>query len=95
MSERWWHPRRPIRSSSASGATDYERPAASEALHDAQRVARSHDLRRTAALGMASISIPPHVIEAVLNHISGAKAGVVGTYNVYAYEPEKKAALER
>ena len=56
---------------------------------------RLHDLRRTAALGMASNSIPPHVIEAVLNHISGAKAGVAGTYNVYAYEPEKKAALEK
>jgi integrase len=56
---------------------------------------RLHDLRRTAALGMASITVPPHVIEAALNHISGAKAGGAGTYNVYAYEPEKKSALER
>jgi hypothetical protein len=31
----------------------------------------------------------------VLNHISGAKAGVAGTYNRAAYAPEKKAALER
>jgi integrase len=54
-----------------------------------------HDLRRTAATGMAELGIAPHVVEAALNHISGAKAGVAGTYNRAAYAPEKKAALER
>jgi integrase len=54
-----------------------------------------HDLRRTAATGMAEIGIAPHIVEAVLNHISGARAGVAGTYNRAAYAPEKKAALER
>ena len=33
--------------------------------------------------------------QAALNHISGAKAGVAGTYNRAAYAPEKRAALER
>jgi integrase len=56
---------------------------------------RIHDLRRTAATGMAEIGIAPHIIEACLNHISGAKAGVAGTYNRAAYAAEKKAALER
>lgn len=56
---------------------------------------RVHDLRRTAASGMAGLGIPPHVVEACLNHISGAKAGVAGVYNRYAYEPEKRAALAR
>src|SRR5207253_1116296 len=56
---------------------------------------RIHDLRRTAATGMAGIGIQPHIIEAVLNHVSGAKSGVAGTYNREAYEPEKRAALER
>jgi integrase len=56
---------------------------------------RLHDLRRTAATGMAGIGIAPHVVEACLNHISGAKAGVAGTYNRAAYAPEKRAALER
>jgi integrase len=56
---------------------------------------RVHDLRRTAATGMAEIGIPPHIVEATLNHISGAKAGVAGTYNRAAYLPERKAALER
>ena len=56
---------------------------------------RLHDLRRTAATGMAEIGVAPHIVEAALNHVSGAKAGVAGTYNRAAYAPEKKAALER
>lgn len=56
---------------------------------------RLHDLRRTAATGMAEIGIGPHIVEAALNHISGAKAGVAGTYNRAAYAEEKRAALER
>lgn len=56
---------------------------------------RLHDLRRTAATGMAEIGIAPHIVEAALNHVSGAKAGVAGTYNRAAYAEEKRAALER
>ena len=54
-----------------------------------------HDLRRTCATGMAKLGVWPHVIEAVLNHISGHKAGVAGIYNRNTYEPEKRAALEQ
>ena len=54
-----------------------------------------HDLRRSAATGMADIGIQPHIIEAVLNHISGHKAGVAGIYNRSSYAPEKKTALLR
>jgi integrase len=53
-----------------------------------------HDIRRTAATRMADLGVMPHIIEAVLNHISGSKAGVAGTYNRSLYEPEKRAALE-
>lgn len=56
---------------------------------------RLHDLRRTCATGMAEIGIAPHIVEAVLNHISGARAGVAGTYNRAIHAPEKRAALER
>ena len=35
----------------------------------------------------------PHVVEAVLNHISGSKAGVAGTYNKALYLKEKREAL--
>ena len=54
-----------------------------------------HDLRRSAATGMADMGIPPHIVEAVLNHISGAKAGVAGIYNRAAYAAEKADALQR
>ena len=32
-----------------------------------------HDLRRTAATGMAELGIAPHIVEACLNHVSGAQ----------------------
>jgi hypothetical protein len=55
-----------------------------------------HDLRRTCTTEMTRLKVDPHVIEAVLNHVSGpAKAGVAGVYNKWAYLPEKTAALER
>lgn len=54
---------------------------------------RFHDLRRTAATGMAELGIAPHIIEAALNHISGAKAGVAGIYNRHRYDDEKRVAL--
>jgi integrase len=56
---------------------------------------RLHDLRRSAATGMAGIGVAPHIIEVVLNHASGFRAGVSGTYNVEPYEAEKRAALDR
>lgn len=62
----------------ATGATDW----------------RLHDLRRTTASGMARASVPPHVVEKVLNHISGTISGVAAVYNRYAYDPEKRDALE-
>jgi integrase len=52
-----------------------------------------HDLRRTCATGMAELGVAPHIIEAVLNHVSGHKAGVAGIYNRGKYEPEKRTAL--
>jgi integrase len=54
-----------------------------------------HDLRRTVATGMADIGIPPHIIEAVLNHVSGHKGGVAGIYNRSSYAAEKTTAMAR
>ena len=56
---------------------------------------RFHDLRRTCATGMADLGVQPHIIEAVLNHVSGHRAGVAGIYNRAAYAAEKREALER
>jgi integrase len=54
-----------------------------------------HDLRRSTATGMADLGVQPHIVESVLNHQSGHKAGVAGTYNRSTYEPEKRTALDR
>jgi integrase len=52
-----------------------------------------HDLRRTAASGMAGLGVQPHVIEATLNHRSGAIRGVAAVYNRYNYAGERRVAL--
>lgn len=54
-----------------------------------------HDLRRTAATGMAELGVLPHIIEAILNHVSGHKAGVAGIYNRAKYADEMRSALQR
>lgn len=55
---------------------------------------RYHDLRRTAASGMAQARVQPHVIEKILNHITGKISGVAAVYNRYEYEDEAREALE-
>jgi integrase len=52
-----------------------------------------HDLRRSVATGMAELGVAPHIVEAVLNHVSGQKAGIAGVYNRATYEKEKRIAL--
>jgi len=54
---------------------------------------RIHDLRRTCATGMAELRTQPHIVEAVLNHVSGSKGGVAGIYNKATYREEKRMAL--
>ena len=56
---------------------------------------RLHDLRRTVVTHMnEDLGILPHVVEAVVNHVTGpAKMGVAGVYNRASYAAEKKAAL--
>jgi integrase len=53
-----------------------------------------HDLRRTAATGMARLNIPPHVVDKILNHTSGTIRGVAAVYNRFEYVEERRAALE-
>jgi integrase len=57
---------------------------------------RLHDLRRTAATVMADrLGVLPHIVEAVLNHISGHRAGVAGVYNRARYQIEMRDALAK
>jgi integrase len=53
-----------------------------------------HDLRRTASTLMNDrLGVLPHVVEAILNHVGGAKAGVAGVYNKALYLRERVEAL--
>jgi integrase len=51
------------------------------------------DTRRSVATRMADIGVQPHIIEAVLNHYSGHRAGVAGVYNKSPYANEVRNAL--
>jgi len=52
-----------------------------------------HDIRRSVATGMADLGVEPHVIEAVLNHVSGSKSGTAGIYNRSNYSDAVRDAL--
>jgi hypothetical protein len=52
-----------------------------------------HDLRRTTATGLQRLGVRLEVTEAVLNHVSGTRAGVVGIYQRHDWSAEKRAAL--
>ena len=52
-----------------------------------------HDIRRSVATKVADLGLQPHIIEQILNHVSGHKAGPAGIYNRSSYEREVRAAL--
>jgi integrase len=53
-----------------------------------------HDLRRTVATGLQKLGVSLQVIEAILGHVAGSRAGVVGIYQRHSFDKEKAAALE-
>ena len=55
---------------------------------------RLHDLRRTAATGMARLGITMPVVEKILNHTSGSFRGVAAVYQRHDYREEKRLALQ-
>jgi len=54
-----------------------------------------HDIRRSVVTGMAEIGVAPHIVEAVVNHVSGHRAGSAGIYNKARYQDEVRIALQR
>jgi integrase len=77
------------------GSWSRSKRALDASMGDRVRPWHLHDLRRTAATGMADIGVQPHIIEAVLNHQSGHKAGIAGIYNRSSYTKDKAEALAR
>ena len=53
-----------------------------------------HDIRRTVATNFQRLGIKLEVTEAVLNHVSGSRAGIVGVYQQHDYADEKRVALD-
>lgn len=53
-----------------------------------------HDLRRTVATNLQRLGTRLEVTEAILGHVSGSRAGIVGIYQRHNFADEKKAALE-
>jgi integrase len=54
---------------------------------------RLHDLRRTMATGLQRLGARLEVTEAVLNHVAGSRAGIIGVYQRHTWSDEKRAAL--
>lgn len=54
-----------------------------------------HDCRRTVATGLQRIGTRLEVIEALLNHVSGSRAGIVGIYQRYDFQPELRIAVQQ
>lgn len=52
-----------------------------------------HDLRRTVATGLQRLGVRLEVTEAVLNHVGGTRSGIVGVYQRYDWQEEKRQAL--
>lgn len=55
---------------------------------------RIHDIRRTVATNLQRLGTRFEVTEAILNHVSGAKAGVAGIYQRHDWAAEKRTALD-
>ena len=53
-----------------------------------------HDFRRTLSTRLHDAGVMPHVVEAILAHISGHKGGVAGIYNLASYRQQKREALK-
>jgi hypothetical protein len=54
-----------------------------------------HDIRRSFVTHMGERKFAePYVIEAIVNHVSGAKGGVAGVYNKALYLDERRKALK-
>ena len=82
----------------AKGKVDAAMLAAARAERGSDAVIpafKIHDLRRTVVTGMVELGISIDVVERVVNHSSGTRSGVAGTYNRSELLPERRAALER
>ena len=54
-----------------------------------------HDLRRSMATGLQRLGVRLEVTEAMLNHVSGSRSGIVGVYQRHRWTAEARTAASR
>ncbi len=55
-----------------------------------------HDFRRALSTTLHErLDVAPHIVEAILGHIGGHRAGIAGVYNRAQYLDQRRAALEK
>jgi integrase len=65
-------------------------------LNGAVELFTLHDFRRSlSTTAHDRFDVQPHVVEALLGHVSGHQGGVAGKYNKAAYLDQRRRALER
>ena len=85
----------PINRLGSSSGTGTGRNATRRRPSRGHRTTLTHYLRRTVVTGMNELGIQPHIVEAVVSHVSGrARAGVAGVYNRATYATGKRMALQ-
>jgi integrase len=55
---------------------------------------RLHDIRRSVTTFLAEMGVAPHVVDKLLNHVSGSIRGVAAVYNRHGYTDERRRALD-
>jgi integrase len=55
----------------------------------------THDIRRSVATHLGELGVLPHIIETILNHVSGHRAGVAGIYNRARHSDAVREALTK
>jgi integrase len=53
-----------------------------------------HDLRRTFSTYHGEVKTPPHIVERIINHVTGTVSGVAAIYNRYQYIEEMREATK-
>jgi integrase len=91
----WSRAKRRLDQLMLAAAQSVARERSESAEHISLAPWRLHDLRRTIATGMERLGIRLQVVEAMLGHIAGSRAGIVGVYQQHTYAEEKRDAVAK
>jgi integrase len=98
LSEHLWNDGYIFAARGSNGATPFNGWSKSKALLDALSGVKDwtlHDCRRTMSTRMAEMGVAPHVIERLLNHVTGTLSPIALVYNKAKYLEEMREAINR